>query len=113
MKERQNTHNHVSWIELDHLLKTLHIGSDIPLCQHDSFRSACRTGGKNDGREVIWLDGTQFKQRLQKGRGEQGKAVSLVMMCHRSLEGNIQKALQEIEKLDVVSGKSNLIRVEK
>ena len=54
-----------------------------------------------------------IESMIQKGRGEQGKAVSLVMMCHRSLEGNIQKALQEIEKLDVVSGKSNLIRVEK
>ena len=54
-----------------------------------------------------------IESMIQKGRGEQGKAVSLVMMCHRSREGNIQKALQEIEKLDVVSGKSNLIRVEK
>jgi len=54
-----------------------------------------------------------IESMIQKGRGEQGKAVSLVMMCHRSSEGNIQKALQEIERLDVVSGKSNLIRVEK
>jgi homoserine dehydrogenase len=54
-----------------------------------------------------------IESMIQKGRGEQGKAVSLVMMCHRSREGNIQKALQKIEKLDVVSGKSNLIRVEK
>ena len=50
---------------------------------------------------------------IQKGRGVQGEAVSLVMMCHRSSEGNIQKALQEIERLDMVSGKSNIIRVEK
>ena len=50
---------------------------------------------------------------IQKGRGEQGKAVSLVMMCHRSCEGSIQKALEKIEQLDVVCGKSNLIRVEK
>ena len=54
-----------------------------------------------------------IESMIQKGRGEQGKAVSLVMMCHRSSEGNIQKALQEIEQLDVVSGKSNFIRVEK
>jgi homoserine dehydrogenase len=54
-----------------------------------------------------------IESMIQKGRGEQGKAVSLVMMCHRSSEGNIQKALQEIEQLDVVCGKSNLIRVEK
>ena len=54
-----------------------------------------------------------IKSMIQKGRGEEGKAVSLVMMCHRSCEGNIQKALKEIEKLDLVCGKSNLIRVEK
>ena len=50
---------------------------------------------------------------IQKGRGEKGKAVSLFMMCHRSSEGNIQNALKEIEQLDMVCGKSNLIRVEK
>ncbi|MZG53255.1 MAG: homoserine dehydrogenase [Nitrospinae bacterium] len=54
-----------------------------------------------------------IESMIQKGRGEEGKAVSLVMMCHRSSEGNIQKALNEIEQLDVVCGKSNLIRVEK
>ena len=54
-----------------------------------------------------------IKSMIQKGRGEEGKAVSLVMMCHRSCEGNIQKALKKIEQLDVVCGKSNLIRVEK
>ena len=54
-----------------------------------------------------------IKSMIQKGRGKEGKAVSLVMMCHRSCEGNIQKALKKIEQLDVVCGKSNLIRVEK
>ena len=54
-----------------------------------------------------------IKSMIQKGRGEEGRAVSLVMMCHRSCEGNIQKALKKIEQLDVVCGKSNLIRVEK
>ena len=54
-----------------------------------------------------------IKSMIQKGRGEEGKAVSLVMMCHRSCEGNIQKALKKIEQLDVICGKSNLIRVEK
>lgn len=54
-----------------------------------------------------------IESMIQKDRGEKGKAVSLVMMCHRSSEGNIQNALKEIEQLDVVCGKSNLIRVEK
>ncbi len=54
-----------------------------------------------------------IESMIQKGRGEEGNAVSLVMMCHRSSEGNIQNALKEIEQLDVVCGKSNLIRVER
>ena len=54
-----------------------------------------------------------IESMIQKGRGEKGEAVSLFMMCHRSSEGNIQNALKEIEQLDVVCAKSNLIRVEK
>ena len=54
-----------------------------------------------------------IESMIQKGRGEKGKAVSLFMMCHLSSEGNIQNALKEIEQLDVVCAKSNLIRVEK
>lgn len=62
---------------------------------------------------ILGYHSISIESMIQKGRGEQGKAVSLVMMCHRSSEGNIQKALKEIEQLDVVSGKSNFIRVEK
>ena len=54
-----------------------------------------------------------IESMIQKGRGEKGKAVSLFMMCHLSSEGNIQNALKEIEQLDVICAKSNLIRVEK
>lgn len=54
-----------------------------------------------------------IESMIQRGRGEQGKAVSLVMMCHRSCEGDVQNALKEIEQLKVVCGKPNLIRVEK
>ncbi len=47
----------------------------------------------------------------RRGRGDRGEGVSLVMMCHKASEKNIQSALQEIEELDVVCEKSNLIRV--
>ena len=50
---------------------------------------------------------------IQRGRDQHGKAVPLVMMAHRSKEKNIQQALKEIDALDVVCEKSNLIRVEK
>lgn len=49
---------------------------------------------------------------IQKGRCDQGRKVSLIMMTHRVNEKDIQRALQEIDGLDVVCEKSNFIRVE-
>jgi homoserine dehydrogenase len=49
---------------------------------------------------------------IQRGRDADGKGVPLIMMVHRSNEKNIQNALVEIDRLDVVCEKSNLIRVE-
>lgn len=48
---------------------------------------------------------------IQKGR-QIGGSVPLVVLTHRSLEKNVQKALSEIDKLPVVSAKTLLIRVE-
>ena len=62
---------------------------------------------------VLGNHGISIESMIQRERGEKGDAVSLVMMCHRSSEKNIQNALKEIEQLDMVCGKSNLIRVEK
>jgi homoserine dehydrogenase len=50
---------------------------------------------------------------IQRGRAGNGEGVPLVMMCHKASEKNIQSALKEIEQLDVVCEKPNLIRVEK
>ena len=49
---------------------------------------------------------------IQKGRCDQGTGVPLIMMTHRASEKNVQLALKEIDALDVVCEKSNLIRVE-
>jgi homoserine dehydrogenase len=62
---------------------------------------------------ILGNHGISIESMIQRGRGEKGGSVSLVMMCHRASEENIQNALKEIEQLDVVCGKSNLIRVEK
>lgn len=42
---------------------------------------------------------------------ERGHYVPIIMMTHKSKEGNVYKALKKIEKLDCVKGKVNLIRV--
>lgn len=48
---------------------------------------------------------------IQKGRNE-SDGVPLVFMTHKARERDIQKAIKEINKLDVVIEKSALIRVE-
>jgi homoserine dehydrogenase len=48
---------------------------------------------------------------IQKGRQERG-SVPLVMMTHEARERDVQLALAEIEKLQVVTAPTRLIRVE-
>ncbi|MBW1711053.1 MAG: homoserine dehydrogenase [Deltaproteobacteria bacterium] len=48
---------------------------------------------------------------IQKGREVKG-AVPIVMMTHEAKEANVQKALSEINQLDMVRDKTVLIRVE-
>ncbi|MFQ5533000.1 MAG: ACT domain-containing protein, partial [Candidatus Methylomirabilales bacterium] len=48
---------------------------------------------------------------IQKGRHDQA-SVPVVMMTHEALEGAMQKALGQIDALDVVTGKTVCLRVE-
>jgi homoserine dehydrogenase len=48
---------------------------------------------------------------IQKGRKVNG-AVPIVMMTHEAKGKNVQRALQEIDQLSVISGKTMFIRVE-
>jgi len=54
-----------------------------------------------------------IESMIQRGRSQQNNGVPLVMMVHRASERNVQQALKEIDQLDVVCEKTNLIRVEK
>lgn len=40
------------------------------------------------------------------------EAVPIVMLTHEALERSVQKALAEINRLDVVAGPTRLIRIE-
>lgn len=62
---------------------------------------------------ILGKHSISIESMIQRGRGGRGEGVPLVMMCHKSSEKNIQSALNEIEELDVVCEKSNLIRVER
>jgi homoserine dehydrogenase len=43
---------------------------------------------------------------------KENELVPLVMMTHVAEEGNLQKALLEINNLDIVKGKTKFLRVE-
>jgi homoserine dehydrogenase len=49
---------------------------------------------------------------IQKGRKQGGGAVPVVMTTHRARERDVRCALDEIDKLDIVQGKTMLIRIE-
>ena len=48
---------------------------------------------------------------IQKGRREEG-TVPVVMMTHEAKEMDVQKALAEIDRLDIIGDRTTLIRVE-
>jgi len=48
---------------------------------------------------------------IQKGR-EAGGAVPIVMMTHEAVERNLRKALDKLDRMDVIAGKTVVIRVE-
>jgi homoserine dehydrogenase len=48
---------------------------------------------------------------IQKGRKQCG-AVPIVMTTHKSREREVQEALKEIDRLDIVLGKTVVIRIE-
>lgn len=55
--------------------------------------------------------GISIKSVIQKGRKKE-ETVPLVMMTHEAVEKDVNQALKEIDKLDVVTGKTMFIRVE-
>ena len=42
----------------------------------------------------------------------EGESVPIVIITHESIEGNLKKAIEIIDQLDIVKGKSQIIRIE-
>lgn len=49
---------------------------------------------------------------IQKGRTQGGGSVPIVMTTYKAMEKDVRKALEEIDRLDIVTGKTALIRIE-
>ena len=50
---------------------------------------------------------------VQKGSGRKDEDVNIIFLTQETLEGNLNRALAEVEKLDTVKGKINRIRLER
>jgi homoserine dehydrogenase len=60
---------------------------------------------------ILGSNNISIKSVIQKGR-EKERAVPLVMMTHEAKERDMVRALKEINRLPIVSGKVMYIRVE-
>lgn len=61
---------------------------------------------------VLGNNSISIESMIQRKRDHGGQGVPLVMMTHVAREKNIQSALEEIDRMDVVCGKTVFIRVE-
>ncbi len=50
---------------------------------------------------------------VQKGSGRKDEDVNIIFLTQETLEGNLNRALTEVEKLDTVKGRINRIRLER
>lgn len=60
---------------------------------------------------VLGANNISIESMIQKGRST-GESVPIVIMTHEAREADIRKALDEIDSLDIIREKSNLIRIE-
>ena len=60
---------------------------------------------------ILGKNNISIESMIQKGRKKE-KAVTMVLMTHEAKEKDMMKALKEIMKLKVVSGKPLYLRVE-
>ena len=75
------------------------------------FSAADRPGVLSRISGILGANDISIAAVIQKGR-TQGGAVPIVMTTYKARERDVQKALKEIDRLDVVMGKTMLIRIE-
>ena len=60
---------------------------------------------------ILGEKGISISSVIQKGREIKG-SVPIVMMTHEAVEKNVKEAMKLIDKLDVLTDKTMMIRVE-
>jgi homoserine dehydrogenase len=84
---------------------------DVVMSYYMRFAALDRPGVLSKISGILGKNDISISAVIQKGRKIKG-AVPLVMMTHEAKERNVRRALKEIDRLNVISGKTTLIRAE-
>ncbi|MDI6777143.1 MAG: homoserine dehydrogenase [Syntrophales bacterium] len=84
---------------------------DIVTNYYFRFSAVDRPGVLSRISGILGKNNISIAAVIQKGRKQCG-AVPIVMTTHKSRERDVQEALKEIDRLDIVPGKTILIRIE-
>lgn len=85
--------------------------SEITTCYYFRFAAVDRPGVLSTISGVLGKNQISISAVIQKGREVEG-AVPIVMITHEALESDVQKALTELDQLDILRGPTKLIRIE-
>jgi homoserine dehydrogenase len=84
---------------------------DVRTCYYLRMSAMDKPGVLSKISGILGDNNISIESMIQKGRKKE-KAVSMVLMTHEAKEKDMMKALKEIKKLKVVSGKPLYLRVE-
>jgi len=94
--------------------------SDIPVLPMEAVETACylrmqvddRPGVMADITRILGDQGISIEALLQREPVDGASDVSVIMLTHRVLEGQMNESIKRIEALDTVTGKVTRIRLE-
>jgi len=84
---------------------------DVVMPCYMRFSAVDRPGVLSRISGILGENGISISSVIQKGRQVNG-AVPIVMMTHEAKEKNVHRALKEIDRLNMILGKTMFIRVE-
>jgi homoserine dehydrogenase len=85
--------------------------SGVTACYYFRFAALDRPGVLSRIAGILGQNRISIASVIQKGR-QLEEAVPIVMLTHEALESSVQKALAEINQLEVVAGPTQVIRIE-
>ncbi|SFM49490.1 homoserine dehydrogenase [Thermodesulforhabdus norvegica] len=84
---------------------------EVVTCYYFRFSAVDQPGVLSKISGILGRNNISISAVIQKGR-HIGGAVPIVMVTHEAVESSVRRAIEEIDRLDVVRAKTQLIRIE-